>query len=122
MRDDQIRNYIDRNRKIWEKNGFTVDDIAKRCLVDGEELGIDRYNSTVQLLLTLQERGVIKSWYHNNDNTYYVETTETKILQDQIEKMKCCENCKHHRFMGNELDCKIGWCEKEEKWELFELK
>ena len=43
-------------------------------------------------------------------------------LNEIINKMKCCENCKHHRFMGNELDCKIGLCEKEEKWELLELK
>ena len=27
-------------------------------------------------------------------------------LEAQIEKMKCCENCKHHCFWGNELNCR----------------
>lgn len=27
-------------------------------------------------------------------------------LEQQIEKMKCCENCKHHCFWGNELNCR----------------
>ena len=34
-------------------------------------------------------------------------TPEEKELLQLIEKMKCCENCKHHRFWGNELDCKL---------------
>ena len=28
-------------------------------------------------------------------------------LKLQIQKMKCCENCKHHGFMGNELICHL---------------
>ena len=30
-----------------------------------------------------------------------------KELQEQIEKMKCCGNCTHRRYWGNELDCKL---------------
>ena len=41
------------------------------------------------------------------------ETEAVKILQEQIQKMKCCENCKHHGFMGNELICHLGSYETE---------
>lgn len=30
---------------------------------------------------------------------------ENMELKAQIEKMKCCENCKHHSFWGDELKC-----------------
>ena len=26
---------------------------------------------------------------------------------EQYEKMKCCENCKHHSFWGDELKCNL---------------
>ena len=44
-----------------------------------------------------------------------------KQLEKQIEKMKNCANCKHRRFYGNEAECKIGYCNNNEKWELAEL-
>ena len=44
--------------------------------------------------------------------------------KNQIEKMKCCENCKHHYFIGDELECRLldnGInCDDKEKWELAE--
>lgn len=49
-----------------------------------------------------------------------------RILEKQIKKMRCCENCKHHVFYGNELCCKLRYdweseCLKtREKWELAE--
>lgn len=50
---------------------------------------------------------------------------ENAKLKAQIEKMKCCENCKHHCFWGNELNCKtLSYDEELEcmktknKWEL----
>lgn len=30
-----------------------------------------------------------------------------KELKAQIEKMKCCENCKHHYWLYEELACRI---------------
>ena len=39
-------------------------------------------------------------------------------LKKQIEKMKCCQNCKHHYFMGNDLECKLIDCDNNESWEL----
>jgi len=48
-------------------------------------------------------------------------------LEAQIEKMKCCENCIHHSFWGDELKCNLmsyddGFkCLKDKsKWELAE--
>jgi hypothetical protein len=43
---------------------------------------------------------------------------KVKELEAQIEKMKCCENCKHHRFCGDVLECKIIDCNNLESWEL----
>ena len=55
------------------------------------------------------------------------ETEAVKILQELIQKMKCCENCKHHCFWGNELNCKtLSYVEELEcmktksHWELDE--
>jgi len=42
------------------------------------------------------------------------------LLCQQIEKMKNCANCKHRKFYGNEAECKIGYCNNNEKWELAE--
>ena len=35
-----------------------------------------------------------------------------------VDKLKCCGNCKHRRYMGNEIECKIGECNNDEKWEM----
>lgn len=52
-------------------------------------------------------------------------------LEAQIEKMKCCENCKYNSYWGNELHCNYGLkealqedklveCNKMDKWEIKE--
>ena len=54
-----------------------------------------------------------------------------KELEAQIEKMKCCENCKYNSYWGNELHCNYGLkealqedklveCNKMDKWEIKE--
>lgn len=58
---------------------------------------------------------------------YIVELEkENKQLKVQIEKMKCCENCKHHSFWGNELKCnlfdydtELECLKSKNKWELI---
>lgn len=52
---------------------------------------------------------------------------ENEQLKQQIEKMKCCENCKHHSFWGNELKCNLldydaefECLKSKNKWELAE--
>ena len=50
--------------------------------------------------------------------------SENVKLEEQIKKMRCCENCKHHYWAGGtELSCRLreNECEdmmKLEKWEL----
>ena len=53
-------------------------------------------------------------------------TRENAGLKAQIEKLKCCENCKHHCFWGNELNCRTLSYDEElkciktkEHWEII---
>ena len=48
-----------------------------------------------------------------------------ETLNELIEKMKCCENCKHHSFCGDELKCNLmsyndefDCLKTKSKWEL----
>ena len=52
-------------------------------------------------------------------------------LEAQIEKMKCCENCKYNSYWGDELHCNYGLkealqedklveCKNMDKWEIKE--
>ena len=50
-----------------------------------------------------------------------------ETLNELIEKLKCCENCKHHSFWGDELKCNLMSYDDEfeclktkSKWELWE--
>lgn len=46
-----------------------------------------------------------------------------EYLEKQIEKMKCCENCKHHRWTYGDLDCGLKYScydTNYDKWELAE--
>ena len=43
---------------------------------------------------------------------------EIEELKLMIEKMKSCENCKHCYYSEDKQECKVGFCERNEKWEL----
>jgi hypothetical protein len=56
---------------------------------------------------------------------------ENEELKAQIEKMKCCENCKYNSYWGDELHCNYGLkealqedklveCKNMDKWEINE--
>ena len=58
-------------------------------------------------------------------------TDRCRELEAQIEKMKCCENCKYNSYWGNELHCNYGLkealqedklveCKDMDKWEIKE--
>lgn len=62
-------------------------------------------------------------------NEEYLKKITT--LEAQIEKMKCCENCKYNSYWGNELHCNYGLkealqedklveCKNMDKWEIKE--
>ena len=53
---------------------------------------------------------------------YYNLLSKYAELEAQIEKMKCCENCKHHDIEDYTCNiiCSISGCNKNSKWELEE--
>ena len=70
-----------------------------------------------------------KSWVRLSE--YQRLQQENEHLKAQIEKMRCCENCKYHSFWGDELKCNYGTkealqegklveCKDMNKWELAE--
>jgi len=69
----------------------------------------------------------IKELAIENDNLI----KQVRKLEQQIEEMKCCENCKYNSYWGNELHCNYGLkealkedklveCNKMDKWEIKE--
>ena len=62
----------------------------------------------------------------HTDNKETLQNALKRILEleAQIEKMKCCGNCKHRYFIGDELECHLldnGInCDNEDKWEIKE--
>lgn len=70
---------------------------------------------------------VISSICESAKDTIEELEKENQKLQQQIGKMKCCENCKHHSFWGNELKCNLldsgvefECLKSKNKWELAE--
>ena len=66
-----------------------------------------------------------KSWVRLPE--YHKLKEENEQLKQQIEKMKCCENCKYHSFWGDELKCNFldydagfDCLKSKSKWELAE--
>lgn len=41
-------------------------------------------------------------------------------LEEQIEKMKCCHNCKNCAYAGFEIICRTYDCINQSKWEIKE--
>ena len=64
---------------------------------------------------TLKRKGVSSNLVCSN----LPETEAIKILKEQIEKMKCCYNCKHYEDYDFKKDCiKNTKCNSYDKWEL----
>lgn len=55
-------------------------------------------------------------------SAYLMKKKENEQLKQQIEKMKCCTNCKHYCINDeDEFDCCRSYnCTKFDKWELAE--
>ena len=74
----------------------------------------------------LTEYQKLKDRYEALEETKEHQNDAICRLQKQIEKMKCCENCKHHSFWGNELKCNLldydtefECLKSKNKWELI---
>lgn len=46
---------------------------------------------------------------------------ESELL-DQIKKMKCCENCKHHYWNYGDLDCRLNYSCYDTNYDKWECK
>ena len=71
-----------------------------------------------------EENEKLKERLHNAKYTPYSScdfAEKNKKLEAQIKKMQCCNNCKYHYFIGNELECRLldnGInCDDKEKWD-----
>lgn len=60
-----------------------------------------------------------QKWHITNREKIDLEI-KVEELEKQIKKMKCCENCKHRYFIGDELMCRFLDCKDNERWELKE--
>lgn len=74
----------------------------------------------------LTEYQKLKDRYEALEETNEYQNDAICRLLKQLEKMKCCENCKHHSFWGNELKCnlldydtELECLKSKNKWELI---
>ena len=92
MFEKEAEEYTENPKSAW-KQGMTCVGSVRQAFKDGAEFG---YNKAKE---EMQEQGL--ALQSDMD-----KTIEQNIqLKKQIEKMKCCENCKHHCFWVNELNC-----------------
>lgn len=80
----------------------------------------------------LEENEKLKQELGNLKMAYTVSVDKAIMieqeLQEQIERMKCCENCKHYKYdCANGYDCDLGVIDKWKtyhkkcnKWEMAE--
>lgn len=88
---------------------------------------LDKFN---ELEKENEELKKIVSDYENKAVSATILEDEMRIkeLEEQIKKMKCCENCKHYKYgCANGYDCDLGVIDKWKtyhkkcnKWELAE--
>ena len=55
-----------------------------------------------------------------NENMVISDDEYIEWLERRIEKMKCCDNCKHFYVAIYELKCQIYGCKNYYNWELKE--
>lgn len=75
-------------------------------IVELEKENADLKNQNENLIEMLKAERSIR---HQVNCLESILVYEAKIeqLENQIEKMKCCENCKHHYWLYEELACRI---------------
>ena len=70
-----------------------TDEMKDKCLMFSENLCEgERCEELVDLMALVSQNDLQK---------------ENEQLKQQVEKMKCCGNCAHRRYWGNELGCNL---------------
>lgn len=125
-RQNHIKYFSGEAVKILLKN-FAVEIVAeatKELQEENRQLKNDYEMIHNCFLISENEKKELQSENEELQQKYLSESYEKAKLVEQIEKMKCCGNCKHHYFIGDELECRLldkGInCDNEEKWELTE--
>ena len=97
---------------LYDDLPYANDSIAReQAYKDGAEFG---YNKALEELKELKA---------DNDARKFAMTMSEKVekqLREQIEKMKCCQNCKNCAYAGFEIICRTYDCINNSKWELKE--
>lgn len=109
--EERAEEYIKKNCQMWEEGELTVDEIVRLTYKDCAK---ETENELADKLLD--------NWCRNKDDY----CPHLKALEKQIEKMKCCENCKNYEDeickVGHYFDCKncteCGEKDYKDYWEL----
>lgn len=120
----EVKHELEQERKLnaeikarFVKCNTCTDEMKDKCLMfSGNLCEGERCEELVDLMALVSKSDLQK---------------ENEQLKAQIEKMKCCENCKYHSFWGDELKCNYGLkealqedklveCNKMDKWEIKE--
>ena len=99
-----------------------LEELARDCIENHTHRLVDK---PTKQDIYLREESIFIQGYRQSEKRIADLEKENAELKVQIEKMKCCENCKHHCFWGNELNCRtLSYDEELEcmktrnKWEL----
>jgi hypothetical protein len=105
----------------------------KKGLIFHSENGVDNLCTLTETALRelLDEASKDKVVEHFEAYGQCRDSRRIAELEAQIEKMKCCENCKYNSYWGNELHCNYGLkealqedklveCKNMDKWEIKE--
>ena len=127
---DKIRNFMDIVNKALKQKGERIEELELELTVEK-----DLHQEETNLHLHAEE--YIKSLEKENktlEGCLLAEQEHTQMLEKQIEKMKCCGNCKFSNQEGvYTIVCKVGGVDKTDyieiddnqvcdKWELREIK
>lgn len=94
--------------------------LAKDCIENHTHKLVDK---PTKQDIYLREESIFIQGYRQSEKRIAELEKENSELKAKIEKMKCCENCKHHYFIGDELECRLldkGINCDGEKWEIKE--
>ena len=130
LKQNAIENVCKRNpfvEKEWFIDAFKKYDKGKKvkylkdCEIAEYESYIAGATEATKELQEENERLKSKEYFVGDKNRQNMELQQKlEAKEKQIEKMKCCGNCKHHRYDYGELECVTKGCENKSKWELAE--
>ena len=103
------------NQLLKDKGDLTdqIADIKANCdlAIEGRDIKINE----LELELTVE-----KDQHQEEINLHLHAEDYIKSLEQQVEKMKCCHNCKYCAYAGFEIICRFYDCINNSRWEIKE--